>query len=135
MVSDPDDGDDELETLCLGTRCTIVALRKVVKAYRALDHKRRGRLDRILKNFCDHDPRDLPQEQFTSEDRKSTGGKPAKEVMVYAFKVWQFRMYGVNAPISGKCRFVATEVDTDKKRDKADPQLLAAAARAARPFV
>lgn len=111
--------DPPLEILADGDACKIVAQADVCEAIEALDEKRRERLKFIMQKVSDYGPHQLPEEQFKAEGRFPIGDEKATKVLVYAFKVFQFRVYASEKHIAGKRTFVCTQVAT-KKNDKAN---------------
>jgi len=108
--------------------CRRVGLiRDVFEEYQRLDSKWTGRLKRHFENFG-RPGTTMPREHFNSEGRYPTGGKQSREVMIYAFKAFQCRIYGPMVPIKGFPTFVGFEFDM-KKTDRADQALLRRVAR------
>jgi hypothetical protein len=94
--------------------------------FQKLDERKRGRLTRIFANFGTGLP--LPSEQFNNEGRYPTGGKQSKEILIQAFKVWQFRIYGTMVTFDKTPTFVGMSTDW-KKQNNADQALLRRTAR------
>lgn len=120
--------------LASGDACNIVALPDVNAAIERLDDQRRRRLRFIMEKATEFGPRNMPPDQFKSEGRFPIGDRQGTQVMVFAFKVWQFRVYAAEKHIGGKRTFVCTEVDVAKKKDRADRALLGKAATNFRPI-
>lgn len=91
--------------------------------------KRRARLARYFREFCEHMDyyMRMGQDKFKKEGNFPDGN--GKMVAVWEFKAFQWRLYGGVTDVSGRRCFVGVAVDPDKKRDRANPQLLAAAAK------
>lgn len=103
-------------------------LAKVKKGTDERSVRRRRALERYFREFCENDPCRLNMQQF-----KKQGNYPDKlgrgdTVAIWEFKAWQWRLYGAIFTVAGIKCFVGVTVDADKKQDKADPALLAAAA-------
>lgn len=92
--------------------------------------QRRTRLRRYFAEFVDN--RDyharLGQDKFKKEGN-FPAGHPGGEVAIWEFKAFQWRLYGGIAEIESRRCFVGVAVDPDKKRDRADQELLRIAAR------
>jgi hypothetical protein len=69
----------------------------------------------------------LGQDKFKKEGNFPTG--PGGEVAVWEFKAFQWRLYGGIAEVGDRRCFVGVAVDPDKKRDRANQQLLTVAAK------
>jgi hypothetical protein len=91
--------------------------------------KRSARLTRYFGEFCnnmDYYMR-MGQDKFKKEGNFPDGNGGV--VAVWEFKAFQWRLYGGVTEVGGRRCFVGVAVDPDKKRDRADQQLLAAAAK------
>ena len=88
--------------------------------------KRITQLDRYIRSFCDTVDHRAPDTHFKKEG-SYPDGKTGK-VAVFAFKPFQWRLYGVVCTVDGKKCFIGTKVDPEKKQDKADQELLKLAA-------
>ena len=91
-----------------------------VKAWRQLQN--------YMMRFCDHGHRKMLEEHFKSEGSFPKGR--GTNVQVYAFKPYQWRLYGTVCSYEGYTSFLGVKVDPSKKRDKADRAILTAAANA-----
>lgn len=89
--------------------------------------KRKAHLTRYFEEFCAREPHRLSMEKFKKQDDFADG--KGGQVAVYEFKAWQWRLYGAILRVGGKKCFVGVKVDHDKKSDRADRALLAAAAK------
>lgn len=92
--------------------------------------QRRTRLRRYFSEFVentDYHAR-LGQDKFKKEGNFPTG-HPGGDVAIWEFKAFQWRLYGGIAEIEGRRCFVGVAVDSDKKRNRADQELLRIAAR------
>lgn len=102
-----------------------VAYEEVQKGTDERSRKRRKQLDRYFQEFCDNEPHRLNDLQYKKE-----GSFPAKgrSIAVWAFKPFQWRLYGSVLTVNGHKCFVGVEVDEEKKQDRANKALLEAAA-------
>jgi hypothetical protein len=91
-----------------------------------LSKKRRKHLQRYFHRYCELGHQALGEDKFKFED--SFPDEKGRQVPVYAFKSFQLRLYGGILTVDGKRCFVGVRVDSAKKSDKADQQLLRAAA-------
>jgi hypothetical protein len=92
--------------------------------------KRKTRLVRYFAEFVnnmDYYNR-LGQDKFKKEGNFPSG-HPGGDVALWEFKAFQWRLYGGIAEVEGRRCFVGVAVDPDKKRDRANQQLLTIAAR------
>lgn len=103
-------------------------LRRVHADFERLEDRWLGRLRRHFQNFGSRDAV-LPPEHFKAEGRFPTGGAQSHDVLIYAFKAFQVRLYGPVIPLSDVATFVGIELVTDKKTDKANQELLRRVAR------
>ena len=108
-------------------RFKIYMTREVFETYDKLEAKWRARCEKNMEFYGRHGPQNLSKDKFRSEDRFHTGGRSGKEIMIYAFKAYQVRLYGGKIP-NVNC-FICTEIDPAKKQDKADEDKLKRAAR------
>jgi hypothetical protein len=123
-------------TVCEGefaaVRLAPAALREfeeIVAGTDALSTKRRVHLQRSFSEFCGNgDPaRRLSDEKFKKEG--NFPGGDGSDVAIWAFKVWKWRLYGALLVVDGKKCFVGVRVDANKKQQKANKNLLKAAAK------
>lgn len=91
-----------------------------------LSRKQRTHLTRYLQRFCELGPQSLNEEKFKFEDSFSDG--LGRQVPVYAFKPYQWRLYGSILTVGGKRCFVGVRIDPSKKQNKANQGLLKSAA-------
>ncbi|MDM9627096.1 hypothetical protein QTL95_14405 [Rhizobium sp. S152] len=82
-------------------------------------------ISRYFQRYAAMGPQHLDDTMFKKQDRRSSGGI---SVMIYEFKAYQFRIYGVVGELKGKRCYRGTACDPKKKKDKADPQKLQKAA-------
>lgn len=122
-----------VEELLPGAFATIAMLPHVVEEWNRFREKERGRVERAMKNYAAG--RKLPREQFRFESREKVGDERGTTVGVWTFKGWQIRVYGIELRWGATNYFVCSEIDTDKKRDKADPACLRRAAQNVRVLV
>jgi hypothetical protein len=92
-----------------------------------LSKRRKVRLQRIFREFCENARPQLNDEQFKKEGDFPNG--LGKTVAVIAIKAWQFRLYGTVCMVGNKKCFVGVKVDPAKKQDRANQRLLKATAR------
>ena len=81
--------------------------------------------------YCHQGPDDMPggnERLNRNEGRHMVDGK---KLMVWAFKHYQLRVYGVEGSVSGKRAFFASVVEPKKKKDGADRDQLKRAAELA----
>lgn len=102
--------------------CTPIGLKKT---FDQLEVRQKARLNRLIESYAENGHRYLDEEKFKAEGRFPSGKADGATYMVYAFKAWKVRLYGC---ISGN-RFIITEIDTDKKQNKANPQKIKNAAK------
>lgn len=108
-------------------RFTIYMTREVWETYDKLDASWRARCEKNMEFYRRDGPVNLSPDKFRNEGRHHTGGKSGKEIMIYAFKAYQVRVYGGKIP-NVDC-FICTEIDPAKKQDKADVAKLRRAAQ------
>lgn len=99
---------------------------------RKVEAKSAAKLQAVLtRMYCQYGPDNIPggsERLNRNEGRHSVGGR---KLMVWAFKDFQLRIYGVEGSVQGKRAFFASEVEPRKKKHGADPvQLKRAAERA-----
>lgn len=101
---------------------------QVIEGKDEISLKRKAHLERYFSEFCNNLQfyRHLSDEKFKKEENfpDGKGGK----VAVWAFKSWQWRLYGTILPVAGRRTFVGVSVDASKKRNKADRELMKRAA-------
>ena len=91
-----------------------------------LSRQRRTHLSRYFQRFCELGPQSLNEEKFKFEDSFSDGY--GRQIPVYAFKPFKWRLYGGILTVGGKRCFVGVRIDPSKKQDKANQGLLRSAA-------
>ncbi|WP_108826830.1 hypothetical protein [Ascidiaceihabitans donghaensis] len=108
-----------------GDYCEVWLSKKAFKIVKSAPPKDRGRTNDILGHLSDNGPNDLNEQKFKSEARFPNA--EGTEVMVYATKSYQLRVYGCweSGP---RLRFVASEAAI-KKDNKADRAQLKRAAK------
>lgn len=87
--------------------------RTSIQEYRAIS--------RYFDRYAKMGPLHLDKKMFKKQDRRSSGGTT---LMVYEFKSYQFRIYGVVGERDNKRCFSGTACDPSKQQDKADPKKL-----------
>jgi hypothetical protein len=128
-------GDEaDLITVVTGAKYDVVVVQSVARVFQKLAADRRAALKRVMEIFAREGPKDLPPTQYRFEGRHPSGSPKVPEMAVYAFKAWQTRVYGSVVQLK-KSTFIGTEIDDSKKQDKADPECLKRAARAAAAYV
>lgn len=126
-----------LRVVCRGSvadlRMTEVVYDEYLQAIDGNDKtsvKRKTRLGRYFAEFVNnmdyHDR--LGQDKFKKEGNFPCG-HPGGDVAVWEFKAFRWRLYGGIEEVDGRRCFVGVAVDPDKKRDRANQQLLTIAAR------
>lgn len=88
--------------------------------------QRQTHLRRFFEEFCSDFRHRLNDEQFKKEGDFSDG--VGGRVAIWAFKAWQFRLYGAVLTVDGSRCFVGVTVDPEKKSNRADQALLRSAA-------
>jgi hypothetical protein len=98
--------------------------RQAVADQDTLSVQRRTHLERYFTEFCGHPVvhKRLNDQQFKREGsfKDGYGG----EISIWTFKARKWRVYGAILVIGGKRCFVGTRVDSSKKQDKADQDML-----------
>jgi hypothetical protein len=107
------------------------ACQKEVEAAQA---KQRDRLDALARKAVEFGFEELPKEQYTYEKRFSIGDRKGTEVPIFAFKLWQYRVYGTLRDWDGVRCFIGS-CGVVKKRDKADQDELEKAAKRLRLYI
>lgn len=107
-----------------------VAYMQVIEGTDEIAVKRKVQLQRYFRAFCEsvHFFRQLSDQKFKNEGNFPDG--TGRQVAVWTFKSWQWRVYGSILPVSGKRCFVGMFVDPAKKQDRANQQMLKATAKA-----
>jgi hypothetical protein len=85
----------------------------------------RRSLDRLFERFCDVAAHNNNEQQFVKE-----GNFGSDNETVWAFKAFQFRVYGASFKIDDKETFMAVKHDPTKKQNKANKVLLKASGNA-----
>lgn len=108
----------------------IMLSSKVMKDYeKAMEGKdqksvgQRRTFERLFEYYCEEDRPINNDQQFKKE-----GNFGAEKEPVWAFKAFQFRLYGTPIRWNGKETFFAVRADPSKKQNKADRRLLEATA-------
>lgn len=84
----------------------------------------RRSLDRLFERFCDVAAHNNNEQQFVKE-----GNFGPDDEAVWAFKAFQFRVYGASLRIDGKETFVGVKHDPSKKQNRANQVLLKASGK------
>ena len=118
--------DDSLEriecnVLAEHSGARVVIRLTIRKVFDELDHRAQGRFLAVMKRWCD-DPSQLTSEMFNGNE----GRTPRHKIMLQAFKynAAKVRLYGFPSSIADKKTFIIVDVDTAKKKPKADPNIL-----------
>lgn len=101
----------------------VVIRRAVRKAYDSLDDQKKGRLNAIMRLWCEGRP--LTPKMFNGNEGRTS----RHNLMLQAFKTFKVRFYGVSIAVGGRRTFVVVDNDPAKKQDKADPAILKRAKR------
>ncbi len=111
------------------TEEVLAEYQQVIDGKDKISVQRKTRLQRYLAEFVNNDDfyRRLNSEQFKKEGNFPDGN--GGTVAIWEFKAFQWRLYGGIAKVAGRRCFVGIAVDPDKKRDRADQQLLATAGK------
>jgi hypothetical protein len=123
MSTDKDDSLERIEcdVLAEHSGARVVIRHGMRKVYDALDDRAKGRLEQVMKRWCD-DPALLTAEMFNGNEGRSS----RNNVMLQAFKsnAAKVRLYGFSFPASDIRTFIILDADTAKKQNKADPIIL-----------
>ncbi|MCB0020190.1 MAG: hypothetical protein KDE09_20505 [Anaerolineales bacterium] len=84
-------------------------------------------LERYFERYAEKGPVSLDSRMFKQQGRERDAH--GNEVLIFAFKSYQFRIYGSVRDYKGRRAFVGTACENSKKTNKANPQILAKAAR------
>lgn len=85
-----------------------------------------------MNAWSKHGPQHLPPQKFKFEKQYEKGGKNAR---IEVFKTRHVRLYGTTVQIDGKPMFLITGIDTAKKTNRADDDILEAAGKAAHALI
>ena len=125
--------DGECRVVATGDYARVLLFGEARKEYEALlDRTDRNSvqakrtLQRYFARFADKGPTSLDNEMFKKQGREHVGGT---EIMVFGFKAYQFRIYGVVEAYKERRCFVGTACDPAKKQNKADAKKLEKAAK------
>ena len=135
MVQKPGSPFDDLIVVCNGRLNDVLATAKVIRACDAWGKKKprdRKRLDAMLKKFSDWGTGGFSKDRFAFEERITV---EHKSVAIFAFKPWQFRLYGIIRTVNLKTSFIATHADPAKKQTKAHRGNLERAAVLSLPYL
>ncbi|WP_414831676.1 hypothetical protein [Afifella sp. YEN Y35] len=80
-------------------------------------------IKRYFERFADGGPDYLDNSQMLKRQGRVKDGA-GKQVTVFAFKAYQWRLYGVLQHYRGRPSFVGLCVDSQKKQNKADAKIL-----------
>lgn len=100
-------------------------LARVEREFRRLDARVRGRADVLFRSYGQG--KSLPNEQLKGENRWPDGN--GGRIQVFAFRLSAtVRVYGASREIDGLETFVCSEIDSAKKKRKANQDKLRRAA-------
>jgi hypothetical protein len=124
------------ECVATGAYADVWLLGEALDGWRAVckrtdENSRRAarRLKGLFPRFAEKGMEGFTEEQFKSLGHfAATGGN---KHLIYEFKAYQFRLYGVVRTYRGKRCFVGVACDPAKKNNRADQSLLKRAANAA----
>lgn len=127
---------EDVERVAVGNHADVWLFGEALDEWKALcsrtdENSRRAakRVAGYFRRFAEVGMRGFTDESFKTVDRiKAAGGNAP---LIYEFKSYQFRLYGVIMTYHGKRCFVGTACDPAKKNNKADPAILQRAADAA----
>lgn len=119
----------DTEYLCIkGDYASILLVADAKEEYDALGKRNDATsireyrtLTRYFERYVQHGPTALDDTAFKKQ-RRVTSGK--LQEMVYEFKAYQFRIYGVVGTYLDKRCFIGTACDPSKKQNKANAALL-----------
>jgi hypothetical protein len=124
------------EVVCDGPEGCIRLSGEALTEFRAIQNgqdkitvQRRRHIERYMRAFCENAQhwKMLSDEKFKKEDDFPDGR--GGTVAVFAFKAWQWRLYGAVMAVGNKKTFVGVRADTEKKQTKSDQALMARAAK------
>ena len=113
---------EDLEFIAAGSQFDVFMTKKVKKLLDNASASDRARCNKWFAKFADEGNRHLNDTQCRNEGRFHTGGKRGKNVIVYAFKSHQLRVYGAQVPYTRN--FICTEIDLSKKKGSANQDKL-----------
>jgi hypothetical protein len=94
-----------------------------------LSAKQATQLERYFQRYAEHGDQQLSDEMFKSVGRRKDGA--GNEHLIYEFKPFKYRVFGVVRNWRGTRHFVGTAVNVKKDQRKADPADLDRAAKGA----
>ena len=107
-----------------------VVIKKAIRGvYDALDDQKKGKLNAIMKLWCEGRP--LTPEMFN----RNEGRTKVHNVLLQAFKTFKVRLYGSSGDVGGRRTFYIVDSDPAKKQNKADPKILKRAKRRVDEFL
>jgi hypothetical protein len=106
------------EPLVVEADAQIVILEKVKKVFEGIEEQPKARLTRVMELWCLGKP--LTDKMFNGNEGRSK----QKNMMLQAFKAWKVRLFGIVTSISGKKTFIIVNIDSAKKQEKADKNIL-----------
>jgi hypothetical protein len=92
------------------------------KEYRKIATKDKATLRRWMELWCDDVDGAIPDTRLKAQHRYADA--QGRNVLIFAFKAYQARLYGFIREIEGKLTFLITAADSDKKDDGADQKVL-----------
>ena len=134
MAKSPQPSAKEYRVVFQGIERQIILSPKCFEEYsQAIDGndkisvRRRTHLKRGFERYRGEKQHRLPEEKFKREGKFPDGN--GTDVAVYAFKGWQYRLYGAEMVVNGVRSFVGVKTDPNKKRQKADQEILKESAK------
>jgi hypothetical protein len=103
----------------------VVIRRSIRKEYDSLDDRKKGKLNAIMRLWCERGPQALTPEMFNSNEGRTS----QRSIMLQAFKTFKVRLYGFTGQVGSKRTFVIVDADPAKKQNRADPKILKRAKR------
>ena len=120
---------DGYEALSVGNGTHDVVIRTKVKKdieKRASQEQRAGLSD-IVQKYVEGGSSAIPSKKFNGNEGWFPSEKAQGKILLQAFKPRQLRAYGFCRPFDGRPTFFITGVDTAKKQDQANQNILNAA--------
>lgn len=123
-------------TLADGSFATVVLVGEAKAEYEALlkrkdnlSTKQCTQLKRYFERYASHGGDYLDDRMFKSQGRVKDGA--GNEHLIYEFKAFKYRVYGVVRQHAGKRHFIGIAVNPKKDQQKADPADLLRTAKGA----
>lgn len=107
----------DCERLVASGNAQVAIARKVLPEFACLTDSKRGRLEAIMRRWCEGVP--LTGDMFNGNEGRSSSG-----ILLQAFKGFKVRFYGFVRQVNAIKTFLIVDVDPAKKQDKADSKIL-----------